>query len=340
MKKAEKKHSRKKGCLIALIILLTIAAIITAWIYSKVNQRIRVNLDEEKIEQVQNDFDDESLKGYWNIAVFGVDSRTNELIKNTRSDSIIVVSIDKKTKDVKLVSIYRDTLADIDGAGFRKINSAYALGGPQLAIETINRMFDLDIKDFVTVNFASITNLVNLIDGVDVKIEEDEISALNKNIKDCNKLNDTNSPYIDKPGTYNLDGTQALAYSRIRKTSGSDFRRTQRQRTIIMSVLKKAKSSSLITINKVIDEMFPQVATDLSVTDIFSLAKDVFSFDIAEDSGFPFDKRSATVSGASVIIADDLEQNVIKLHQMLFGTESYTPSSTVKNLSEQLKKFR
>ena len=201
-------------------------------------------------------------------------------------------------------------------------------------------MLDLDIEDFVTVNFAAVTQLVNLIGGVEIKIEADELAALNKNIKDCNKLNNTKSPLINKAGTYTLDGTQALAYSRIRKTAGSDYRRTQRQRTVIMAVFKKAKSASLITINKIIDTMLPQVATDLSTTDILSLAKDVFSYKITDDSGFPYEKRGATVKGASVVLAEDLEQDVIKLHQMLFESEAYTPSTTVKSLSQKLKQYK
>ena len=339
MKKERKRRRRLKGLLIAVIILLTLTLVVVLWIDNILDKRIKIDVDEDKVVQEKNDFKDDSIEGYWNIAVFGVDSRTNELVNGTRSDSIIIASIDKKTKDVKLVSVYRDTLADIGSYGYKKINSAYAHGGPQLAIITLNRMLDMDIEDFVTVNFSSVTNLVNLIDGIEIKIEDDEISALNKNIKDCNKLNNTKSPLIKKAGTYNLDGTQALAYSRIRKTAGSDFRRTQRQRTVIMAVINKAKGSSLTTINKVIDTMLPQVATNLTTTDILSLAKDIFSYEIKEDSGFPFEKVGATVDGASVVVAKDLEKNVIDLHQMLFASEQYTPSSTIKEISAKLKKY-
>ncbi len=339
MKNTKKRRKRLKGILIAIISLLSIALVIAIWINDKLSKHIHYDLNEDALINEQNTFTDDNIDKYWNIAVFGVDSRKNDLLKNTRSDSIIIASINKQTKDVNLISVYRDTLADIEGTGFKKINSAYAKGGPQLAVSTLNRMLDLDIRDFVTVNFSSVTNLVNLIDGVKIKIEADEIQALNKNIKDCNKLNKTNSPFINKAGTYTLDGTQALAYSRIRKTSGSDFRRTQRQRTVILAVLAKAKSSSLPTLNKVIDTMLPQVATDLSTTDILSIAKDVFSLDIAKDSGFPFEKTGATVDGASVVIAKDLEQDVIKLHEMLFSSEAYTPSTTVKEISAQLKKY-
>ncbi len=340
MKNPKKARRRGKGILIAIIIVLTLILVVLAWINHQLDKRVKFDLDKEALTQEQNDFTDDNIEGYWNIAIFGVDSRTNDLVKNTRSDSIIIASIDKKTKDVRLVSVYRDTFADIKGVGYRKINAAYANGGPQLAVSTLNRMLDLDITDFVTVNFASVTNLVNLIDGVEIKIEEDELAALNKNIKDGNKLNNTNSPLIKKAGTYTLDGTQALAYSRIRKTSGSDFRRTQRQRTVIMAVLSKAKSSSLMTLNKIIDTMLPQVATNLSTTDILSLVKDVFSYEILQDSGFPFEKKGATVDGASVILADTLEQNVIDLHKMLFASEAYTPSSTVKEISAKIKNYQ
>lgn len=337
MQYPKKKRKRGKILLGTIITLLLLTLVVTLWINNMLSKVNRVDIDEDALAESKNEFVDDNIEGYWNIAIFGVDSRTNDLLKNTRSDSIIIASMDKKTKDVKLVSVYRDTFADIDGVGYAKINAAYASGGPQLAISTLNRMLDLDIEDFVTVNFSAVTQLVNLIDGVEITIEEDEIDALNKNIKDCNKLNKTKSPLIKKAGVYTLDGTQALAYSRIRKTSGSDYRRTQRQRTVLMSVLKKAKSSSLTTLNSIIDTMLPQIATDLTTSDILSLTMDVFSCDIVEDSGFPFDKKGANIKGASVVVADDLEQNVIKLHQMLFTSEEYTPSATVKKISKDIK---
>ncbi len=340
MKNYKKKRRRMRALLISIITFLSLTLVVVLWVKSKLDMFIKYEINEQNVADKKNDFTDDNIEGYWNIAIFGVDSRANELLKNTRSDSIIIASIDKKTKDVKLISVYRDTLADIDDVGYKKINSAYAHGGPELAILTLNKMLDLDIEDFVTVNFDSVTKLVDLIGGVKIKIEEDEIKALNKNIKDGNYLNKTNSPLITKAGTYNLDGTQALAYSRIRKTSGSDFRRTQRQRTVIMAVLAKAKSSSLGTINKIINTMLPQIATDLTTSDILSLAKDVFSFNIVEDSGFPFEKKGATVDGASVVLATDLEQDVIKLHHILFASEQYTPSSTIKRISEELKKYK
>ncbi len=337
MASTRKKRKRYKAILITIIIILLLILLVFLWIGNKMGKMHRVTIPDEDI--TQNSFNDDNIEGYWNIAIFGVDSRTNELINGTRSDSIIIASMDKKTKDVKLVSVYRDTFADIEGEGFKKINSAYASGGPQLAMSTLNRMLDLDIKDFVTVNFAAVTELVNQMDGVEITIEDDEIAALNKNIKDCNGLNKTKSPLIKKAGTYTLDGTQALAYSRIRKTSGSDFRRTQRQRTVIMAVLTKAKASSLTTLNSVMDTMLPMVATDLSSMDILSLLKDIFSVEITEDAGFPFEKKGATINGASVVLATDLEADVIKLHHTLFTTEEYTPSSTVKDISAKLKQY-
>lgn len=337
MQYPKKKRKRRKLALGAIIVVLLLVLVVVLKVNSILSKVNRVDIDEDAL--VRNDFVDDNIEGYWNIAIFGVDSRTNDLLKNTRSDSIIIASMDKKTKKVKLVSVYRDTLSDIEGVGYAKINAAYANGGPQLAISTLNRMLDLDIKDFITVNFSAVTQLVNLIDGVEITIEKDELKALNTNIKDCNKLNKTKSPLIKKAGTYNLDGTQALAYSRIRKTSGSDYRRTQRQRTVLMAVLKKAKSSSLTTLYSIIDTMLPQVATDLTTSDILSLTMDVFSCDIVEDSGFPFEKEAATVNGASVVVPKDLEQNVIKLHQMLFTSEQYSPSATVKQISKEIKKY-
>ena len=337
-KKTKKRyHTLLKSMGITLLVLLIPVLVFLFWATNKLDKLNNYEMDASKVTVNENINQD--LTGYTNIAIFGVDSRENELLKNTRSDSIIIASINNKTKEVKLVSVYRDTLADIDDVGYRKINSAYATGGPEKAISTLNKHLDLDISDFVTVNFSAVTNVVDAVGGITIEIEKDEITALNKNIKDGNKLQGTNSPLITEAGKQTLDGTQALAYSRIRKTSGNDFRRTQRQRNVIYAILDKAKSSGLSTINTVVDEMLPQIYTSLTPTEIFNLAKNVFSYQIVEDTGFPFEKTGATVNRASVVLATDLAKDVTELHKLLFNTVDYTPSKTVQEISKTLQTY-
>lgn len=334
-----KRNSKKKAkiWLGILIVFLLLILIVLGFAYNKLSKLNQADINEDNI--TINEFNNDDLKGYTNIAIFGVDSRQNELLNNTRSDTILIASINKKTKDVKLVSVYRDTYSDIEGVGYRKINAAYANGGPELAISTLNKHLDLDITDFVTVNFSAVTNVVDAIGGIEIDIESDEIDATNKNIKDGNKLNGTNSALIKKAGKQTLDGTQALAYSRVRKTSGNDFRRTQRQRNVLYAILNKAQSSGLSALNTVLDEMLPQIYTNLSTGEILSLSKDIFSYNIVEDAGFPFEKKGATINKASVVVPVDLSANVSQLHELLFGTKDYVPSETVKEISATLSKY-
>ncbi len=335
MAKQTKRKSRRKWHIFLLVVVSFLLALAIGILYlmSKINT-VSLNMDNVAV----NDFDKSELEGTTNIAIFGVDSRESDLTSATRSDTIMICSINNKTKDVKLVSVYRDTLAEVDGT-FRKINAAYAKGSYELALSTLNKHFDLDLRNFITVNFSAVTNVVNKIGGVEIKIEEDEINALNKNIKDCNKLNQTNSPKITKPGTYTLDGTQALAYARIRKTAGSDFRRTARQRTVIEAILKKAKDTSLISLAGIVNDMLSQVATSYNMFDLLMLAKDVSKYTIVEQSGFPFNYRDAYVNRAAVLVPDTLTKNVIKLHKYLYGTEGYEPSSTVRTISKKLTAY-
>lgn len=337
MSKTKKVKKGVRAWQVILIVFLILVLAILLFAYGKLRKLNHSDLDSSNI--TINDFNTDNLKGYTNLAIFGVDSRENELVNSTRSDTIMVASINNKTKEVKLVSIYRDTFSDISGVGFRKINAAYANGGPELAISTINKHLDLDITDFVTVNFSAVVNVVNAIGGIEITIESDEIDATNKNIKDVNHLEGTNSPLLTSAGKQTLDGTQTLAYSRVRKTSGSDFRRTERQRNVLYAILDKAQSSGIGNLNNLLDQMLPQIYTSLSTSEIIYLAKSALSYKIVEDTGFPLNKKGATVNGASVVIATDLSGDVIELHKMLFGTVNYVPSKTVQEISATLSKY-
>lgn len=333
----KKRKKKKNKLVIALIIILIL---LLAIVFFVINQLDKISTHDLKEENITiNDIKNEDIKGYTNIAIFGVDSRANELTKNTRSDSIIIASINNKTKEVKLVSLYRDTYVNIEGHGYGKLNSAYAKGGPELAISTINRNFDLDVTDFVTVNFSAVTNIVDALGGVEIDIKQDEIKEVNRYTKDVAKINGTKAKQIKKAGKQTLDGTQATAYSRVRYTSGNDFRRTERQRTVIYAAVDKAKSSGITTLYSLAQEILPQVYTSLKTTDILSLAKDAFSYGIVDDTGFPFEKEGKTINKASVVLPIDLSKNVIDLHKYLFETQDYTPSNTVQGISKEIAAY-
>ncbi|SFR55085.1 LCP family protein [Anaeromicropila populeti] len=335
--KKKKKGRKKKKLRLLLVVelLLLIILLPLAFLVANLSKIKTYTVDLENV--TQNDFSDSNINNYINIAVFGVDSRANELDQNTRSDSIIIVSIHKKTKDIKLLSIYRDTFVSIDEHGYTKINHSYAYGGPELAISTINKNFDLNISDFVTVNFSAVTNIIDMLGGVEIEITEDELDYVNDYTRDVARINGTKCVYLKSAGKQILNGTQATAYCRVRYTAGGDFTRAERQRTVMQAILKKVKSSNLKTLYDVTNEMLPQIYTSMSTAEILKLVPGIFSYDVVEQNGFPFDKNPRTINKASVVVPDTLSSNVKEMHKMLFGTENFEPSSTVQSISSEIE---
>lgn len=276
-------------------------------------------------------------EGYTNVALFGIDSRSGELEKGTRTDCLIVASLNNETKEVKMISVYRDTLLDIEDDYLQKCNAAYAFGGPTQAISMINKNLDLNIQDYATVDFAAIANAIDMLGGLEIEIKPEEVKPLNKYVKETARVAGKTAHTISEPGLQQLDGVQATTYARIRSTAGGDFTRTERQRLVIEKIVEKAQQSDLATINKIIDEILPTIKTSFSAAEILSYAKDFMKYDIAETGGFPFEKTTATISGlGSIVIPVTLSDNVSQLHEFLYGTENYEPSATVESISSAI----
>ena len=236
----------------------------------------------EKIEVDKNDVGiteevEEKLSPYSNsiinIALFGVDSAD---VSTGRSDSIIIATIDTIHKKLKLTSVMRDSYVNISGIGNDKINHAYAFGGPQLAIKTLNENFNLNIEDFVAVNFDSLPKIIDMIGGVTVDITSEEVSHI---------------PGISSAGTYNLNGAQALSYSRIRYATGGDYVRTERQRTILTKIFEKILTINPIKYPSLLNEVLPMVQTSLDYSKILELGTEVLKMGVTtlEQERFPLD---------------------------------------------------
>lgn len=338
MAKSNKK--RKKGRFMAIFIgefLLLLILIAGIYIYSKMDKLQYDNSQDENIQQNE----EVDIDGYRNIALFGVDSRENKLEKSTHSDTIIIASINNKTKDVKLASIYRDTYVKIpDKNEFSKINAAYFRGGYSLALSTINKNFDLDLKEYVTVNFAAVVNAIDLLGGITIDVQENEVKYVNGYTRELNRINGTEVSGIKSAGTQTLNGTQATAYARIRYTSGGDYKRTERQRIVIEKVFDKLKDADLKTKNAFINQVFPEIYTNLRKTELLGLASDILSYHIIDQTGFPFEPDAHTYHKVSYVFPIDLTANVTKLHEFLFDKSDYVPSSTVKAYSEEIENIR
>ena len=263
--------------IIGILLTMIIGIVASGYLYFNhlVNKTTKVEINKENIgitEEVE-----EKLSKYSdtiiNIALFGVDADENGV---GRSDSIMIATIDTVHKKLKLTSVMRDSYVDIEGYGYDKINHAYAFGGPELAINTLNRNFDLNIKDFVSVNFSTLPRIIDRLGGVEIEITDEEVSHIDG---------------IYSAGLYTLTGSQALQYSRIRYASGGDYKRTERQRNVLNSVFEKILQINVTTYPSLLNEILPMVETSLKASDILDLGNEVLKMgkSTLEQERFPRD---------------------------------------------------
>ncbi len=339
--KNQAKKKRNKIILFVVEIFVLLLAVVVLYGVLKTEKVGKVDIPEEDIvinEEVLEK-QETTMKGYRNIALFGVDSTTGALTKNTRSDSIMIASINLDTGECKIVSVYRDTYLNLGNDTYNKCNAAYAKGGPEQAINMLNMNMDMNITDFVTVGFAGLSDTIDALGGVMIEVDEAEIEHLN-NYQLCmaEDLKRTYTP-VTSTGYQQLDGLQATAYCRIRYTAGDDFKRAERQREVLMAIADKAKTASPATLNKVANDVFSEVYTSLDLSEILELLGEVTKYEIVGQAGFPEDNHRATGtigSKGSCVVPVSLEENVTWLHNFLFEDEAYTPSEAVKEYSQKV----
>lgn len=325
MSRHSEEKKNKKGLktfgIIVLVLLIILAIIVGgtfAFVHSKLSKMQQVDLNEDDLNVSAQA--EQQLAEYRNIAIFGVDSRNDSYDKGNRSDCIIIASINNKTKEVKLISVYRDTYVQIEGHGLDKITHAYSYGEAPLAIKTLNTNLDLNIKEFATVNFDVVKETVDYIGGISMPITSEEVGHISG---------------ITKPGTYTLTGEQALAYSRIRYASGGDYKRTERMRDVLTAVANKVKTLNISQLNGFVDTILPKVYTNITSADIFSMMPSIASYKITDSIGWPYETKGITLDRWYGIPVT-LENNVKRLHQEAFDETDYTPSDTVKDISNQI----
>lgn len=330
----KKKKGLRRVLLILLFIVIIIVGVVAGFVKSKLNNIEYVSIPLEDINM--NKGIAESLKNYRNILLLGVDSRDVSTNDGSRSDAMIIVSINKETKDVKLVSVYRDSYLDLgDEYGLDKITHAYAYEGPALTIGTLNRNVDLNITEFVTVNFEIVAEIIDMMGGIEIDVKENELYDMNKYISDTSKNTGIESSKLTHSGKQTLDGVQAVTYSRIRKNSGGDYKRAERMRTVLTETFNKAKKMSIADINKIADKVLPQIQTNISQGEILSLVPQMISYNVQDSIGWPYDTKGITLNrwyGVPVT----LESNVKKLHEELFGQIDYQPTETVNEISTRI----
>ena len=342
--KKRKARKRRRIILFAVEMVALVVLGVVLWAVMKQTSMQKINVKEEDIvinDTVENNV---AMKGYRNIALFGLDARDKNLGKGNRSDTIMIASINLDTGEVKLCSVYRDTYMNLGNDKYSKCNAAYASGGPEQAISMLNMNLDMNITDYVSIGFNGMIDVVNSLGGVEIDIREDEIKYLNDyqaSMFSTETKERLTNDYVKvtQPGVQTLNGLQATAYCRIRYTAGDDFKRAERQRTVLLAILEKARTASVGTLNDTLDKVLPNVATNLDTKEMLSVLKDLASYKVVATDGFPFETNRVTGKvgkAGSCVIPTSLEDNVVLLHKFFFEQEEYTPSKSVSNYSARV----
>lgn len=340
-----KKKKMNKGLKIFLIILLVLVIIIAGlgvagytFVNGKIGKMQKENIDKTAVGI--NEETKQELKGYRNIALLGIDSRADDYGLGNRSDCMMIASINQETNEIKLISVYRDTYVYVTENGTKrldKITHAYSYGGAQNTLKSLNEAMDLNITEFVTVNFDAVIAAVDSLGGVYIDIDETEIKYVNDYIDATSESSGVKSSHITHSGRQKLDGVQAVSYTRVRYTAGGDYKRTERMRTVVEAMLSKAKTLGVGQLNSFADTILPKIRTNISSSEIWGLIPKLASFKVTESIGWPYDTKGITLDrwyGVPVT----LQSNVERLHKEAFEQEDYEASDTVKEMSAAIVK--
>lgn len=335
---AKKRRAKRRKRAIVLIVEFLILMILLGigYVMNKYD-KIQFNLFGEE-DILFND--GAKQEHYTTVALFGGDSRDGALEAGTHADTIMIASIDDQTKEVKIISIYRDTMTKQMNGKIKKANNAYFTGGPKDAINMLNKNYDLDIEDYVTVDFGAMADVVDLLGGIEIEVTKEEAAEMNRHIVGTAESVGKKASYM-KPGLQELNGVEVVTYSRIRKNVGGDYGRTERQRLVIQKLVEKVKQTDISTLNKIVDQVFSQVSTSFTLKEIISLASGVMQYQLGETSGFPFEKTDGSVEGiGSVVVPVGVIKNVKDLHTFLYPKDvEYKVSETVKDIAQEIEEM-
>ncbi|MEW8955357.1 LCP family protein [Clostridium sp.] len=325
-KKKKKKNPRLRIFLLCLLLLsllgLGYGIYYVANLFGSVKtekiDRENVGIDSSLEEKLKQDGKDNII----NIALFGIDEPEGN--EPTRSDATMVLTIDKDRGKIKITSLMRDSYVKIDGHGRDKLNHAHAFGGPELTIKTINQNFNLNIEDFVSVNFADMQKIVDALGGIELTIRKDEIEKANWYINELAKIGKKKATPLTKTGKQKVNGMQALAYTRLRVTAGGDFERTERQRIVLQCLFDKIKAAGISEYPDLVKELLPMIKTSLSPSEMISLGTDIIFNGVTnlEQERFPIDgdfpDKGDKINGIWYLPFDE-KVTKQKLHDYLFN---------------------
>lgn len=339
---------KKRKVLFVLEIIVLLLFIGGLYVYGQISSRLdKIKQPELKKEEIVVNQEAPKMTGYKTYVLFGIDSRgEGSKFSAQNSDTMIIVSVNNDTKEVKMASVYRDTLLNIGNDTYTKANAAYAYGGPEQAITMLNTNLDLDISDYATADFSALVEVVDDLGGLEIPLSYAEIEHMNNYCVETSELTGKSYTPIEKPDpapedqeatvdTYHLNGVQVTSYCRIRYTASLDMGRTERQRRVLGMLFDKAKIAGLSSIFKIMDDVFPMVTTSLSKQDILGLIPTLVGYKFTDSTGFPQKYKFSNIKG-SIIVPTDLENNVVELHKFLYNDQDYTPSSEVVARSNKI----
>lgn len=346
--KAKKKTKRTIFIVEIILVVLLLLGLLLWMKFGRMNWDNSISIADLEVNELDAETE-EILDNYTTIAMFGVDNRSNGDYKGGNSDSIMIVSINNDTKEVNVVSVARDTYLNVDdGSSYRKCNYAYNHGGPEQAINMLNKNLDLKVSGYVAVDFYALAEIVDDLGGLELEITQAMVDATNPEnggpalagyiaevqtvIGDVDE-----SEWYLKPGVQNLNGSQVVGYCRQRYLAGNDFGRAERQREVVKKIVEKTVHSDAKTLNKIVDDVLPDVSTSLSASQVLGMATSASDYKITQSCGFPFDLTTGTYGNkGSLVVPCTLEDNVTKLHEFLYGQEDYDPTETVKDISSKI----
>lgn len=319
----------KTGFFVKLVLLLiAAAALVVVWRFSRMKH---ISLSDVLTNEGVT-----TPSGYREFVIYGVDSREGNLTKEAHSDTIILCSMNESTKEIRMVSVYRDTYLDNTNGEYRKATECYYFGGPSRSVNMLNKNLDLDLHDYITVDFNAVVKAVDLIGGVDVDVTEEELPYINGYQTENAEVTGAQITPVESAGYQHLNGIQALAYCRIRYTAGSDYRRTERQRAVLSQIFEQAKSQGPVRMAQIVDTMLPYIATSFSSAQLLSLVTSISGSTLLDSVGFPFELQAANIAAGDCVIPVNLAQNVSELHTYLYQQTGYTPSQTVQEISNEI----
>ncbi|MDO4869056.1 MAG: LCP family protein [Bacillota bacterium] len=343
--KKKKKKRKNKGKRVArgvLLVMLLLGIFVLGGgllVFATLNSMQDVDVDKDEI--AINPEVATQLDNYENIAVLGTDARVDDT-ENARSDAIIVASINKETDEVKMFSVYRDTLLDVGDEGLDKITHAYSYGGAQQSLYTLNKNLDLNIDKVVVINWKTVADMIDSVGGIEIDVQDSEIEEMNKYINETARNVDGPNDKIQESGKQTLNGVQAVTYSRIRKDAlTGDYRRNERMKIVFSETFKKLRESGYLEMFRVTRKVLPEVGTNIKSGELLKMMLKFKSYDMTDSTtGFPYDVGSWTGYGGAGYAwygpPINLTNNVSKLHEKFFGQGGYTPTDTVQEISANI----